>query len=127
MSEPDNNNNSQLPFLLPSPSTLLSTPSSTIALAPDTQPAAQRSRDNLFYYNDGSAVFLVRNTLFKFQASLLAAGVDDYEFKHIVKAAIDGSKGDADRPGTSDAHPVVLPDDVTTSEFRGFLMVVFGG
>ncbi|CAE6448310.1 unnamed protein product [Rhizoctonia solani] len=76
-----------------------------------------------------SAVFLAGNTLFKFQASLLAPdpNVNDYEFKHMVKHALGDSEGDASNTGTDDAHPIVLPADVTEDQFRDLLMVAFGG
>ncbi|CAE6436918.1 unnamed protein product [Rhizoctonia solani] len=124
MSESENSSNNQIP---PPDSVILTTLPTDLAPS-DYQFAAQtHPKDSRFYYYDGSAVFLVENKLFKFQASLLAADAEDYEFKHIVKDAIDGCKGDTNKLGTDHAHPIVLPADVTASQFRDFLMVVFGG
>ncbi|CAE6487197.1 unnamed protein product [Rhizoctonia solani] len=115
MSELENSGNNRLPP--PSPSISRSTASSS------------HVRDLGFYYCDGSAVFLAGNKLFKFQASLLAADPDvqEYEFKPMMQSAIDGFGASMDRPGSSDAHPIILPPDVTANSFRRFLISVFGG
>ncbi|CAE6440623.1 unnamed protein product [Rhizoctonia solani] len=82
-----------------------------------------------YYYRDGSAVFLAGNTLFKFQASLIAADPDvqSYEFEHLTKDLINRLDADIDRPGSSDANPIVLPPDITAGLFERFLLVQFGG
>ncbi|KAH7334319.1 hypothetical protein B0J17DRAFT_672904 [Rhizoctonia solani] len=128
MSGVDDSGNNQFPP--PSPPATLSTAASVASVTLGTHSVVQLEahiRDSKFYYRDGSTVFLVGNKLFKFQASLLAADVEDYELKYIMKDVIDGFEGGADKPGTSDAHPVILPADITTSQFRDLLMVVFGG
>ncbi|KDN37735.1 hypothetical protein RSAG8_10003, partial [Rhizoctonia solani AG-8 WAC10335] len=127
MSESENSTNNQLPP--PSPSIPLVATSSMASFFSYARFAerTRTNRDSQFYYRDGSAVFLVGNKLFKIQASPLAADVEDYEFKHLVKDAIDGFEDGTDKPGTDDAHPIVLPADVTEGQFRDFLMVVYGG
>ncbi|CAE6529021.1 unnamed protein product [Rhizoctonia solani] len=102
---------------------------------PPTLPVAARSdmqsyvRDSKYYYRDGSAVFLAEGQLFKFHVSLIAADpeVEDYEFKHLIKDALDGFEGDMDKPGSNDSNPIVLPTDVRAAQFRKFLMIVYGG
>ncbi|KAG8729624.1 hypothetical protein FRC11_008331 [Ceratobasidium sp. 423] len=137
MSELENSGNNQLP---PSP----------------TPPAAARLntqsyvRDSKYYYRDGSAVILAENQLFKvrlcpvkcnlrllevllassqFQVSLITADpeVEDYEFKHLIKDALDGFEDDVNKPGAQDTNPIVLPPDVKAAQFRDFLMVIYGG
>ncbi|KEP51794.1 hypothetical protein V565_055810 [Rhizoctonia solani 123E] len=118
MSKLKNSGNNKFPPLGPS------IPQSTAS-----SPTKSAVRDLRFYYHDGSAVFLAGNKLFKFQASLLAADADvqDYEFKPMMQNTIDDFWAEMDRPGTSDARPIVLPPDVTSNCFRRFLISVFGG
>ncbi|CAE6474680.1 unnamed protein product [Rhizoctonia solani] len=125
MSDIEGSNNNQLPP--PGPSTPAITASSTLLTTPDTRLVRQTHRDLRFYYSDGSVVFLVNNTLFKVHASLLAADVEDYEFKHILKGVTDKCEGSVDRPGTSDKHPVVLPANISLFQFCDFLGVIYGG
>ncbi|CAE6474694.1 unnamed protein product [Rhizoctonia solani] len=128
MSQPDNTGNNQAPPL----NTSVSRPSTSSTMSSSLGPnsaAKPQNRDTKFYYRDGSAVFLAGNKLFKFQASLLAADPDvkDYEFKPMIKDVIDSFEPGIDKPGTSDALPIVLPADITAPSFRRFLIVVFGG
>ncbi|CAE6413530.1 unnamed protein product [Rhizoctonia solani] len=131
MSGPSNtDNNNQLPP--PSPEVpIIADPSITTGSSNSGLVENSHPRSSKYYYLDGSAVFLAGKTLFKFQASLIAADPDvkDYELKHLMKDAISGFRDNnaMDKPGTSDAHPIVLPADVTADLFEDFLMVAFGG
>lgn len=85
------------------------------------------SRDTEYYSEGGSVVFLADNVLFKVSALRFAAdpGVTDYEFKALVKDALDHSKMSLNKPGCDDAHPIILPN-VTATQFRRFLLAILG-
>ncbi|CAE7079239.1 unnamed protein product [Rhizoctonia solani] len=125
MAELENSSNNQLPPPSP-PASIIATSWVAPASSGGQTSVQPHLRDSKYYYADGSVVFLVENRLFKIHASLLAADAEEYEFKSIMKDATE-NLGSEERLGTNDAHPIVLPPDVTKSQFRDFLMVVFGG
>ncbi|KAG8736186.1 hypothetical protein FRC10_009582 [Ceratobasidium sp. 414] len=80
---------------------------------PLSQSRPEYTRDPKYYFNDGSAVFLVEGVLFKFQASLLASkSTSKITFKTALSATVtllDLSDTSEGRPGTTDEIPVEIP------------------
>ncbi|KAF8683324.1 hypothetical protein RHS04_01903 [Rhizoctonia solani] len=92
-------------------------------------PRAPKFKRSKYYYRDGSAVFLAGDTLFKFQASLIAADPDvrNYEFEDLTRDLINRLDADINASGSSDTNPIVLPADITAGLFECFLSLQFGG
>lgn len=83
-------------------------------------------RHTVYYFEDGSTVFLAGGFLFKLQASLLKADPDTtgYRFKDIMEDVCGGADSSPNRPGASDLNPVVLP--VKAAAFSRFLLAILG-
>ncbi|KAG9119722.1 hypothetical protein FRC07_005107 [Ceratobasidium sp. 392] len=84
-------------------------------------PDHKYTRDPKYYFHDGSAIFLVGDALFKFQASLLAPNSSKVTFRvnpsSEALTLFDFSDTTSGKPGSSDDNPVKIPF-VTASDFR---------
>lgn len=91
------------------------------------QDQTQHGRHPEYYYEDGSVVFLAGEVLFKIYAPRLAAdpGVEDYEFKALMRGVLDNSDTSTNKLGSDDMNPVILPN-VTAVQFTRFLSAVLG-
>ncbi|KAG8715283.1 hypothetical protein FRC09_016753 [Ceratobasidium sp. 395] len=89
-----------------------------VAPAPTPPPAG--TRDSGYYYEDGSVVLLVEDTLFKVQGSLLKAQSEI--FRNLL--ALPSSDSEASLEGLADDRPIKVPE-VTVREFRHLLMVFY--
>ncbi|KAG8716476.1 hypothetical protein FRC09_015708 [Ceratobasidium sp. 395] len=78
------------------------------------------TRDPQYYYEDGSVVLLVDDTLFRVQASLLKAQSEAFRD---MFASLSGDV-DAKVEGLSDECPIKI-SDVTVPEFRNLLMIFY--
>ncbi|QRV83146.1 hypothetical protein RhiJN_11162 [Ceratobasidium sp. AG-Ba] len=80
------------------------------------------SRDNSYYFEDGNAVFLVGNVLFKLHSSLLMRECEMFEnmFTLPVKRMRSGGED-----GTCDERPIVVPH-IEPQPFRNFLLIFYG-
>ncbi|KIL59055.1 hypothetical protein M378DRAFT_188059 [Amanita muscaria Koide BX008] len=75
-------------------------------------------RDDSFYFEDGSCIFLVENTLFNVHRSLLSR--DSSSFTNMFTLP----QGDKPVQGKSDDNPVLLLGD-TVTEFKHFLWALY--
>ncbi|KAG9092793.1 hypothetical protein FS749_015445 [Ceratobasidium sp. UAMH 11750] len=97
--------------------------------SPPAQSLPLYRRDPEYYFDDGSAVFLVEDVLFKFQASLLAPQhASKITFKTTLLTTItllDLSDTSENRPGTTDENPIEVPN-VRPWTFRVLLLARLG-
>ncbi|KAG8712670.1 hypothetical protein FRC09_019592 [Ceratobasidium sp. 395] len=86
------------------------------------------TRDHEFYFEDGSAVFLVGNVLFKLQASLLASDSSKFTFKATPSSEaltlFDVSDKSEGKIGTIDENPVRIPAPASERAFRRLLQAL---
>ncbi|KAG8736187.1 hypothetical protein FRC10_009583 [Ceratobasidium sp. 414] len=96
---------------------------------PPPQSRPEYTRDPEYYFNDGSAVFLVEGILFKFQASLLAPhSTSKITFKTALSATVtllDLSDTSEGRPGATDENPVEV-SGCNAWTFRLLLLALLG-
>ncbi|KAG8772531.1 hypothetical protein FRC12_003026 [Ceratobasidium sp. 428] len=89
---------------------------------------APLTRDHEFYFEDGSAVFLVGNVLFKLQASLLASDSSKVTFKPTPTSEaltlFDVSDKSEGKIGTSDENPIKVPSPASETAFRALLQAL---
>ncbi|KXN86490.1 hypothetical protein AN958_10004 [Leucoagaricus sp. SymC.cos] len=78
----------------------------------------QYTRDDTYYFEDGSCVLLVEDTLFNVHRSVLSR--DSSSFKTMFSLP----PGEHPVEGTSDDNPIVLTGD-TAAEFRHFLWTLY--
>ncbi|KAG6917073.1 hypothetical protein DXG01_004045 [Tephrocybe rancida] len=104
---------------LPSPkkprTTLDSTDSNGWELVMAQASTTERKRDPEYYFEDGSCIFLVENTLFNVHRTRLSND-STTSFGSMFSLP----QGDLDVEGKSDDNPIVLTGD-TPAEFRNFL------
>ncbi|KAG8791799.1 hypothetical protein FRC12_008092 [Ceratobasidium sp. 428] len=89
-------------------------------VAPASTPPPARTRDSKYYYEDGSVILLVEDTLFKVQGSLLKAQSE--VFRDMLSSP--SSDSDAELEGLTDDRPIKVPE-VAAREFRRLLMVFY--
>ncbi|EDR13128.1 uncharacterized protein LACBIDRAFT_322584 [Laccaria bicolor S238N-H82] len=82
-----------------------------------TQPV----RDEVYYMEDGSCIFLVQNTLFNVHRSILSK--DSSSFSAMFSLP-QGPPSSSPSEGSSDNNPIILHGD-TPSEFRHFLWALY--
>ncbi|KAG8794847.1 hypothetical protein FRC12_020926 [Ceratobasidium sp. 428] len=91
-----------------------------ISVAPVPAPLPARTYDSQYYYEDGSVILLVDNTLFKVQGSLLKAQSE--VFRDMLTSP--SSSSEANLEGLTDDRPIKVPG-VNVWEFRHLLMVFY--
>ncbi|KAF8603028.1 hypothetical protein BDV93DRAFT_607094 [Ceratobasidium sp. AG-I] len=80
------------------------------------------------YYHDTNSVFRVGESLFKFQASILAPNpsTQPYEFEPLMKDLLDPQNASTTNTrGSSESNPLIVPN-VEAKQFRDFLLALLG-
>ncbi|KAF9010742.1 hypothetical protein BDQ17DRAFT_1346841 [Cyathus striatus] len=75
-------------------------------------------RDGTYYFEDGSCVFLVEDTLFNVHRSMLSRDGSSFSTMFTLP------QGSQESEGKSDANPIILTGD-TPEEFRHFLWALY--
>ncbi|CAE6391735.1 unnamed protein product [Rhizoctonia solani] len=84
-----------------------------------SESAPNYSRDPDYYFEDGCAILLVQDTLFKVHASLLKAQ------SQVFQGMLTMPSGDAvNTQGFSEQHPIIIPQ-AKLSQFRNLLKMIY--
>jgi hypothetical protein len=78
----------------------------------------QYKRDEIYYFEDGSCIILIEDTLFNIHRSILSK--DSSSFRSLFSLP----QGSIDVEGRSDDNPIILTGD-TPEEFRHFLWALY--
>ncbi|KAH7334262.1 hypothetical protein B0J17DRAFT_672740 [Rhizoctonia solani] len=94
-------------------------PESLLSEDEDNSPIDSHSRDSEYYFDDGSIIFCMENTLFKVHASILRLRPSDFEGRFDASPECVNSTR-----GTSDETPIVIPN-IKASQFRNLMKVIY--